>query len=152
VANQVSDVSLSSTTLIHTLLSGNTAPTGAEVSRVSKVNSTITANNSNLFGHDALTNAQAFASFTPGAADLTATSDSTLPTALSAILDTTLADNGGRTNTHNLVPESPAIDAVPLLDCPPPTTDQRGFGRPVDGDGDTVATCDIGAVEFGATP
>jgi hypothetical protein len=27
--------------------------------------------------------------------------------------------------------------------------DQRGFSRPIDGDGDTTATCDIGAVEVG---
>jgi CSLREA domain-containing protein len=56
-----------------------------------------------------------------------------------------LADNGGPTQTHALLGGSPAIDAG--RDCPPPATDQRGMTRPVDGDGDTVAVCDIGAVE-----
>jgi Ca2+-binding RTX toxin-like protein len=67
---------------------------------------------------------------------------------MSSISNTTLANNGSPTNTHNLVSGSPAIDTVPVLDCSPPDTDQRDFGRSVDGDGDTVVACDIGAVEF----
>ena len=57
-----------------------------------------------------------------------------------------LADNGGSTFTHALLPGSPAIDAG-SSDCPPPATDQRGIARPGDGDGDGTATCDIGAFE-----
>ena len=57
-----------------------------------------------------------------------------------------LADNGGPTFTHALLPGSPAIDAG-SSDCPPPGTDQRGAARPGDGDGDGTATCDIGAYE-----
>jgi len=30
--------------------------------------------------------------------------------------------------------------------------DQRGYGRPADGDGDGVTHCDCGAVEAGAVP
>jgi hypothetical protein len=56
-----------------------------------------------------------------------------------------LEDNGGPTPTHALHPDSPAIDAVDG-ECEP--TDQRGVLRPQDGDGDGVATCDIGAFEF----
>ena len=59
-----------------------------------------------------------------------------------------LADNGGQTETMALLVGSPAIDAGNDLECPP--TDQRGFIRPVDGDGVGGAECDIGAFEAGA--
>jgi len=51
-----------------------------------------------------------------------------------------LQDNGGPTQTHALLPGSPAIDAV-TSGCPPPTADQRGVARP------QGAACDIGAFE-----
>ncbi len=57
-----------------------------------------------------------------------------------------LADNGGDSWTHGLPLNSPAIDAGKPETCP--ATDQRGITRPVDGNGDTTATCDIGAFEF----
>jgi hypothetical protein len=60
-----------------------------------------------------------------------------------------LANNGGQTPSH--------VFNNPLLldagDAAGPTCtgiDQRGFGRPVDGDGDGLARCDIGAIEIGA--
>jgi len=59
------------------------------------------------------------------------------------ILDTTLADNGGPTRTHALVPGSPTIDAGDPASTA--TEDQRGFGRPVG------VAVDIGAFELGAT-
>ena len=58
-----------------------------------------------------------------------------------------LADNGGPTLTHALLPDSPAIDAGTDDGCPP--TDQRGAPRPVDGNRDGTPSCDIGAYEAG---
>jgi hypothetical protein len=58
-----------------------------------------------------------------------------------------LADNGGKTLTHALHPTSPALDAGLNGNCQ--ATDQRGFARPVDGDDDGTAACDIGAFEYG---
>ncbi len=50
-----------------------------------------------------------------------------------------LADNGGPTLTHALLPGSPAIDAGVTTACPP--VDQRGVARP------QGAACDMGAYE-----
>lgn len=55
--------------------------------------------------------------------------------------------NGGTTPVAALRPGSPAIDAGNNATCP--TTDQRGNLRPIDGNGDSIATCDIGAYEDG---
>lgn len=61
-----------------------------------------------------------------------------------------LLDNGGPTRTHTLLFGSLAIDAGRNASTPP--TDQRGLLRPVDGNMDTVAIVDIGAVELQSPP
>ena len=50
-----------------------------------------------------------------------------------------LADNGGPTPTHELLPGSPALDAADPAFCP--ATDQRGVPRP------QGPACDVGAFE-----
>ena len=70
---------------------------------------------------------------------------------LPAILEPTLALHGGRTPTQALVPGSRLstrrADMFRLTGTPL-TTDQRGRPRPVDGNGDGLVACDIGAVQF----
>lgn len=59
-----------------------------------------------------------------------------------------LADNGGDTLTHALLPGSPAIDAIAVISCTLPT-DQRGGLRPaVQTSPETP--CDVGAFEVPA--
>jgi hypothetical protein len=120
-------------TLTRSLVAGNSASSGREVYNYAALVST-----DNLFGHSGETNAQAFDGFTPGASDIVATSDGATPTALAAILDTTLADNGGGTWTHALAAGSPAMDVAP----DGPATDQRGVARP------QGAGYDSGAFEY----
>jgi hypothetical protein len=128
-------------TLTRTLISGNTASTGPALHNYG----TVVADNYNLFGVDGTAGV---VGFSPGPTDIVPATG----VLLADILEPTLADNGGPTETHALVRGSPAIDAGgPLcLDAngEPLTTDQRGQPRPVDGDGDGVAACDIGAFEL----
>ena len=56
-----------------------------------------------------------------------------------------LGNNGGFTKTRVLGFGSPAIDAGTNTGCP--AKDQRGRARPQDGDGNGIATCDMGATE-----
>lgn len=67
-----------------------------------------------------------------------------------------LALNGGTTQTHALLPGSPAIDAAdpafdPNVFTPPLSTDQRGQPRVVDGNADGTPRIDIGAFEYSAS-
>jgi hypothetical protein len=57
-----------------------------------------------------------------------------------------LADNGGDTLTHALLPESPAIDLIPVPECPVPY-DQRGETRPLY-ISSLEPVCDVGAFEW----
>ncbi|GAB5426418.1 MAG: hypothetical protein Crog4KO_35650 [Crocinitomicaceae bacterium] len=61
-----------------------------------------------------------------------------------------LGNNGSVTQTHALVPNSPAIDAANNANCP--ASDQRGAERGVDGIGAVndpeLGDCDIGAFEL----
>ena len=60
---------------------------------------------------------------------------------------TPLQDNGGPTSTYALLNGSPAIDAGDNAGVT--ATDQRGYPRIADGDGNGSAIVDLGAVEDG---
>lgn len=77
-------------------------------------------------------------------------SDATGPSTATDLLSTdpllgSLQFNGGPTLTHALLPGSPAIDSGASAN--PLPTDQRGYPRVSDGNGDSAATIDRGAVE-----
>ena len=58
-----------------------------------------------------------------------------------------LKNNGGLTLTHDLLADSPAIDAGNPAFSGPPDRDQRDYDRVADGDRDGTAVVDIGAFE-----
>ena len=71
----------------------------------------------------------------------------TPPQVYTEVLDVELKDNGGPTETHALIARGRAVDAGY---CPGETTDQRGFGRPIDDPvmPNALDACDIGAYEL----
>ncbi|MEW5985891.1 MAG: choice-of-anchor Q domain-containing protein [Chloroflexota bacterium] len=97
--------------------------------------------------------------FTPAAGDQVGTAGNPIDPLLGP-----LQDNGGPTATHALLDGSPAIEMGNPAGCTDDqgnllTSDQRGYTRPVDGDGNGNIVCDIGsfevqlpAVSFCSTP
>lgn len=137
--NDRSDVVLS-----RSLVSGNVAQFGTEIDQ--REGGVVTSTGFNLFGHNGRIKEHALAGrglILTGIDDIIATSNGTRPTALASILNPTLSNNGGLTQTHALVPGSPAIDGAGTC----PAKDQRGVSRPQDGNNDGLPICDIGAFE-----
>lgn len=108
------------------------------------VNNTIIAGNKSIVGNNPdvggnfTSNGNNLIGDLTGSTGFNASEDLTVP--ITSVIDTTLANNGGPTQTHALVPGSPAIDAVNVPSGI--TTDQRGVSRPFG------SNPDIGAVEF----
>ncbi|MEO0396403.1 MAG: choice-of-anchor Q domain-containing protein [Cyanobacteria bacterium P01_A01_bin.137] len=132
--------------LTNSTVVNNTATTGGGIHE-----GVVTSNNSIIAGNMAtVTDPDVSGAFTSngtnligdltGSAGFNANEELTIP--IGEVLNTTLADNGGPSQTHALVANSPAIDAG--SDDVAPTTDQRMLGR--------VGTADIGAFEYGALP
>jgi hypothetical protein len=114
-------------TLQNTVLAGNTADSGPDCI------GSIDSSGYNLIGNTS------GCSFTPATGDL-------------LDVDPRLFVLVGLPGYHPLRPGSPAIDAGNPAGCTdhlgnPLDTDQRGTPRPLDGDGDGTAICDMGAYE-----
>ena len=116
------------------IIAGNTATGGTEIN---SVGGSITVSDYNVFGHNSNSGV---VGVTVGASDIVPTET------LTDVVDLVLADNGGPTQTLALPAGSPAIDAVPAASCAM-MDDQTGKDRPIDGDVDGTADCDIGAFE-----
>ena len=121
----IRNINLGSSTIANSILVGNNAPNGAEVSNSSTLNFT----GANIVGTNGVNGISGtFTGVTP-----------IIPTgAANTVINTTLADNGGSTQTYALLPNSPAIEAgnANLATM----TDQRGLPR--------FGKTDIGAVEY----
>lgn len=128
--------------LERSLISGNTAGSAGPQVHSAGAGVVATANNHNLLG---ASGAAGVVGLTPGPTDIVPT------VGVAAILQGTLANNGGPTQTHALVANSPAIDAGPTAACavaPINSRDQRGEFRSRNADGTlTDNECDIGAFE-----
>lgn len=123
----------------NSIIAGNRAEVESELSQTD----TVISSQNNLWGSEALNNAEAFDGFMPDATDIIATSDG-LDLPLRQIIQP-LTNNGGPTQTHALPSGSPAIDGGNNVVCADADTvnnvDQRGEPRPF---GDN---CDIGSFE-----
>lgn len=135
-------------TLNNSTISGNTGNNGGSGIRTGEyatttLKNTIVAGNlgfgdCEIFATGSVVNSQGHNLDSDGTCGLTGPGDKTTPNPLLGLL----ADNGGPTKTHALLPGSPAIDKGG--DCL--AVDQRGVPRP------QGAACDIGAYEVGAAP
>jgi hypothetical protein len=134
------------TSIQNTLVAANTA--FMDFPDVSGIFNTL---GNNLVGNNSGGSPSFPASGTPGQPNVNGDYVGSPSGVLDPLLDANLGDNGGPTNTHLLLKDSPAIDAGNNLGLPAEfATEQRGAPRRLDGpDLDMDGTIDIGAVEFG---
>lgn len=124
-----------STTLANTIVVGNILNVTTTADDISLFNDTTDSFNSS--GYNLIGAVGANVTAFPSTGDQTGVTTAKLGS---------LADNGGGTFTHALLPGSPAIDAGNRTSCL--AADQRGMARH-DGNGDGTVTCDVGAYEAG---
>lgn len=126
----------SNVTATQSLISGNTATVSAKT-WIHSGTGTISVDYFNIFGEQSVSGLDGV---TVGLLDIVPDEPAT------GILNPVLTNNGGPTPTHALVQGSRALDAVQEVNCAI-LTDQTGKARPIDGNADGFADCDIGAFE-----
>jgi len=137
-------------TVINSTFSGNRGTNGAlfnSSGATANVGGTIFANNSFFNCVGTITN-EGFNIADDASCNFGSTTGANGHTIGDSVSDSNIAlaplgNYGGPTQTIALLPNSFAIDAVPLAQ-PCPTTDQRGVTRPDQGE----TACDVGAYEF----
>ncbi len=133
VAHTATGWGISNPALTNVILWGNTAPAGPEIYNYNASHVTVTISYSIVQG-----------SMPGGVWDTSLGVDGGGNLDLNPSLRG-LRNNGGYTRTIALLATSPAVDGGTNVVCP--STDQRGQPRPMDGNHDGTATCDIGAFE-----
>ena len=129
--------------LKNTIVARNVAPTDTDVSGVQFVSQGVV--NTIALGFNLIGDRGGVTSFVDGiAGNVVGTTGSEVDPLLG-----TLQDNGGPSQTHAVLFGSPARDTGTNFGAA--ATDQRGFARVFDGDGNGVPTVDIGAFESGFT-
>jgi CSLREA domain-containing protein len=134
-------------TLINSTVAGNTGNGVNHLSGSTTVKNTIIANNSSNNCVGTIVNGGSNLQFPASTCGATITTGDPMLGALAA--------NGGPTNTMKLLSGSAAIDTGSNTVCaatPISNADQRVSTRPIDGNGDSTATCDIGAYEAPLAP
>jgi hypothetical protein len=143
-------------TVTNSTFAGNSAGTSAAGAAVLANNSTITVTNSILASSTGLSCGVSGSGVIGNGGDnisddsscgfgsSTGANGDTIGDGVNPLLDSGgLQNNGGPTDTIALQATSPAVNAVPIANCPP--TDQRGDPRPDPGDKSNA--CDAGAFE-----
>lgn len=122
--------------LRQSLITGNQ---GSLVNEILNFNQSVSMNDHNLLGLNGSTGS---VGVNLGSSDAVINESD-----LNRVLNLDLTATTGSTSYHILNPAGPAVDFILEMDCRS-LVDQSGQVRPIDGDGDGTADCDVGSSEY----